>query len=178
VIEVRSSQRFKFIDESGVNIAMTRLYGRAPRGQRVVGSVPQNYGQNLTMLASLSATGVEAVMTVEGATDADVFRTYVREVLVPTLSAGEIVVMDNLSAHQVAGVREAIEARGATRLYLPPYSPDLNPIERCRSKIKTALRAVKARTHEALEAAIKQALATVTQSDARAWFKHCGYALR
>ena len=168
----------KFIDESGSNIAMTRLYGRAPRGQRVVGSTPQNYGQNITMLASLSATGVEAVMTVEGATDGDVFRSYVGKVLAPTLSKGDIVVLDNLGAHKVAGVREAIEARGATLIYLPPYSPDLNPIEQCWSKIKTALRAAKARTREALEAAIKQALATVTQSDARAWFKHCGYALR
>ena len=171
-------ERLKFIDESGTNISMTRLYGRAPRGQRVSGSVPQNYGQNITMLASLSATGVEAVMTVEGATDGDVFRTYVCEVLSATLSRGDIVVLDNLSAHKVEGVREAIEARGARLIYLPPYSPDLNPIERCWSKIKTALRAAKARTREALEAAIKQALLTVTESDARAWFKHCGYALR
>jgi transposase len=178
VIEPLDWECLKFIDESGTNIAMTRLYGRAPRGQRVLGSTPQNYGQNITMLASLSATGVEAVMTVEGATDGDVFRTYVGEVLAPTLSKGDIVVLDNLGAHKVAGVREAIEARGATLIYLPPYSPDLNPIERCWSKIKTALRAAKARTREALEAAIKQALATVTQSDARAWFKHCGYALR
>ncbi len=168
----------KFIDESGTNIAMTRLYGRAPRGQRVTGSVPQNYGQNITLLAALSATGVEAVMTVEGATDGDVFRTYVREVLAPTLSKGDIVVLDNLGAHKVEGVREAIEARGARLIYLPPYSPDLNPIERCWSKIKTALRAAKARTREALEAAIRQALLTVTEPDARAWFKHCGYALR
>lgn len=173
-----SWERLKFIDESGVNIAMTRLYGRAPRGERVIGSVPQNYGQNITMLASLSATGVEAVMTVEGATDGDVFRSYVREVLAPTLAKGDIVVMDNLGAHKVAGVREVIEARGAQVIYLPPYSPDLNPIERCWSKIKTVLRAAKARTREALEVAIKQALTTVTESDARAWFKHCGYALR
>lgn len=171
-------ERLKFIDESGTNISLTRLYGRAPRGERVLGSVPKNYGQNLTLLASLSATGVEAVMTVEGATDGDVFRAYVREVLAPTLSTGDIVVLDNLGAHKVEGVRAAVEARGARLLYLPPYSPDLNPIERCWSKIKTALRAAKARTREALEAAIKQALATVTESDARAWFKHCGYALR
>ena len=168
----------KFIDESGTNIAMTRLYGRAPRGERVTGSVPQNYGRNITMLAALSATGIAAMMTVEGATDGDVFRTYVREVLAPTLTKGDIVVMDNLGAHKVEGVREAIEARGARPIYLPPYSPDLNPIERCWSKIKTALRGAKARTREALEAAIKQALATVTEADARAWFKYCGYALR
>ena len=178
MIEPLSWEYLKFIDESGTNIAMTRLYGRAPRGQRVVGSVPQNYGQNITMLAALSATGVEAVMTVEGATDGDVFRTYVRRVLAPTLSKGDIVVLDNLGAHKVEGVREVIEARGARLIYLPPYSPDLNPIERCWSKIKTALRAAKARTREALEVAISQALATVTELVARAWFKHCGYALR
>jgi hypothetical protein len=112
VIELLDWECLKFIDESGTNIAMTRLYGRAPRGQRVVGSTPQNYGQNITMLASLSATGVEAVMTVEGATDGDVFRTYVGEVLAPTLSKGNIVVLDNLGAHKVAAtgsIREAAQ---------------------------------------------------------------------
>ena len=156
---------------------MTRLYGRAPKGQRVLGSAPQNHGENVTMLGALSCAGLEAMMTVNGATDADVFRVYIQEVLAPTLSEGDIVVMDNLSAHKVAGVREAVEARGAQLLYLPPYSPDLNPIERCWSKIKTALRAANARTREALDEAITLALATVTESDARAWFKHCGYVL-
>lgn len=170
-------RRCKFIDESGVNISMTRLYGRAPKGERVLGSAPQNYGENVTMLGALSCAGLEAMMTVNGATDADVFHAYVREVLAPTLSQGDIVVMDNLSAHKVAGVREAVEARGAQLIYLPPYSPDLNPIERCWSKIKTALRAAKARTREALDEAITLALATVTESDARGWFKHCGYVL-
>lgn len=170
-------RRFKFIDESGVNISMTRLYGRAPRGERVIGSAPQNYGENVTMLGALSATGLEALMTVNGATDSLVFRAYVREVLAPTLRPGDIVIMDNLSAHKAAGVREAIEACGARVIYLPPYSPDMNPIERCWSKIKTFLRGAKARTREALEAAIKQALATVTESDARAWFANCGYVI-
>jgi transposase len=170
-------QRFKFIDESGINIAMTRLYGRAPRGERALGSAPQNYGQNVTMLGALSCPGLEAMMTVEGATDSDVFRAYVREVLCPTLRAGDIVVADNLSAHKAAGVQEAIAATGARLLYLPPYSPDLNPIERCWSKIKTFLRAAKARTREALDAAVARALATVTEADARAWFAHCGYVL-
>ena len=169
--------RFKSLDESGVNIAMTRLYGRAPRGERAVGSAPKNYGENVTMLGSLSASGLEALMTVNGATDSAVFLAYVRAVLAPTLSPGDIVVMDNLSAHKVAGVREAIEACGATVIYLPPYSPDLNPIEQCWSKIKSYLRGAKARTRQALEAAIRQAIATVTESDARAWFKHCGYVL-
>jgi transposase len=170
--------RFKFIDESGVNISMTRLYGRAPKGQRVLGSVPQNWGRNITLLAALSVAGVDATMTVEGATDTDVFCAYVSEVLAPTLSKGDIVVMDNLSAHKAQKVRELIEATGARLVYLPPYSPDFNPIERCWSKIKTYLRATKARTSERLDEAIKKAFETITESDARAWFKHCGYALR
>lgn len=156
---------------------MTRLWGRAPRGQRVVGSVPQNWGRNITLLAALSASGVCATMTIEGATDTEVFCAYVEQVLCPTLSEGDTVVMDNLSAHKAAAVRALIESRGARLIYLPPYSPDLNPIERCWSKIKTSLRAAEARTREALEAAIKQALATVTESDARAWFRRRGYAL-
>jgi transposase len=116
-------------------------------------------------------------MTVEGATDADVFRAYVCEVLGPTLRQGDIVIADNLAAHKAVGVPEAIAAQGARLLYLPPYSPNLNPIERCWSKIKTFLRAAKARTREALDAAVTRALATVTASDARAWFAHSGYVL-
>jgi transposase len=170
-------KRFKFIDESGVNIAMTRLYGRAPRGERVIGSVPQNYGSNITMLASLGASGLGELMTVDGATDGLVFRVYVERVLCPSLRRGDIVVMDNLGAHKVSGVREAIEGRGAKLIYLPPYSPDLSPIEKCWSKIKTKLRNIGARTREALDAAIKQAISTITESDALAWFTHCGYPL-
>ena len=170
-------RRVKFIDESGINLALTRLYGRAPRGERVLGSAPQNSGPHVTMLGALSCTGLAAVMTVEGATDSDVFRAYVREVLCPTLRTGDLVVADNLSAHKAAGVQEAIAAKGARLLYLPPYSPDLTPIEQCWAKIKTFLRAAKARTREALDAAVRRALATVTEADARAWFAHCGYVL-
>ena len=170
-------RRLKFVDESGVNIAMTRLYGRAPRGERAVGSAPQNYGENVTMLGALSAAGLSALMTVNGATDSEVFATFAREVLTPTLSEGDIVVLDDLGAHRSAAARGAVEARGARLVFLPPYSPDMNPIERCWSKIKTVLRAAKARTREALEQAIKQAIAMVSASDARAWFKHCGYVL-
>lgn len=170
-------ERLKFVDESGVNLALTRLFGRAPKGQRVVDAVPKNYGDNVTLLGALSAAGVEALMTVNGATDGEVFLVFVREVLSPTLSEGDVVIWDNLGAHRSQAVREVIEAKGARLLFLPPYSPDMNPIERCWSKIKTFLRAAKARTREALETAIKQALATVTESDARAWFTHCGYTL-
>jgi transposase len=171
-------QRLKFVDESGVNLAMTRLYGRAPAGRRVVGSMPQNYGPAVTMLGALGAHGLQAVMTVDGATDADVFRTYVKKVLGPTLSPGDIVVMDNLQAHKAVGVQQALARRGARRLYLPPYSPDLSPIEPCWSKVKTALRKAKARTRAALDAAIAEAMLTVSHMDARGWFKHCGYPLQ
>jgi transposase len=157
---------------------MTRQYGRAPRGERVVGAVPQNYGANVTMLAALSLQGVGAVMTVDGATDAAVFHAYVEHVLCPTLVPGDVVIMDNLRAHKVAGIRERIEACGARLIYLPPYSPDLSPIEPCWSKLKALLRTAQARTREALDAAIQQVLAAVTASDARGWFRHCGYALR
>ena len=156
---------------------MTRLYGRAPRGERAVGSVPINYGSNLTIIGALGARGLSALMTVDGATDGDIFRVYVGEVLCPTLRRGDIVVMDNLRAPKVSGIREAIEGRGAKLIYLPPYSPDLSPIERCWSKVKTELRAIGARTRGALERAIKKALSTITESDALAWFAHCGYEL-
>lgn len=169
------SGRLKFLDEAGSNLAMTRLYGRAARGVRVFDSVPQNYGENITMLACLSETGLSAPMTIEGAVDGAVFLAYVREVLAPTLLVGDVVVMDNLGAHKVKGVSEAIEARGATVIYLPPYSPDLNPIEKCWSKIKTYLRAAKARTRQTLEQALKEALLLVTEKDAQGWFASCGY---
>jgi transposase len=171
-------QRLKFVDESGLNLAMTRLYGRAPTGERVIGSVPQNYGPNVTILGALGVHGVHAVMTVDGATDTDVFRPYVKQVLSPTLRPGDIVVMDNLRAHKAVGVQQALARRGARLLYLPPYSPDLSPIEPRWSTAKTALRTAKARTREALDSAITRALATITDADAQGWFRHCGYALR
>ena len=171
-------RRLKFVDESGVNLAMTRLYGRAPTGERVLGTVPQNYGPNVTMLGALGAHGLHAVMTVEGATDTEVFRAYAKQVLGPTFSPGDIVVMDNLRAHKAVGIQQAIARRGARLLSLPPYSPDLSPIEPCWSKMKTALRKAKARTRAALDTAILGALVTVTSSDAQGWFRHCGYALQ
>jgi transposase len=157
---------------------MTRLYGRAPKGERVIGAVPRNFGANVTMLAALGSQGVEAVMTIDGATDAEVFRVYVEQVLRPTLRPGDIVILDNLRAHKATGIREAIEQAGARLQYLPPYSPDLSPIERCWSKLKTALRTAKARSREALERAIAQALATITAADAQSWFRHCGYTVQ
>jgi len=167
--------RLKFLDEAGSSIAMTGLYGRAAPGQRVLDSVPQNYSENITMLAAISLAGVSAPMTIQGAVDALVFKAYVERVLCPTLSLGDVVVMDNLGAHKVAGIQELIAAAGARVMYLPPYSPDFNPIEKCWSKIKTALRAAKARTREALEAALKAALLSITVEDAAGWFASCGY---
>ena len=161
-----------------MNLALSRLYGRAAPGVRVVDSVPQNYGQNISVLAALGGGGLSAPMTVDGAVDAEVFRSYVAQVLGPTLAPGDIVVMDNLTAHKVVGVAETIESRGARLEFLPPYSPGLNPIEQGWAKIKTALRQAKARTRQALEAAFKQALPTITPADARAWFAHCGYPVR
>jgi transposase len=170
--------RFRFIDESGINIAMTRRFGRARPGERIHDTVPKNHGKNVTILGALSSQGIETVMTVEGATDAAVFRAYVTKVLVPTLAPGDVVVMDNLGAHKVKGIREVIEAAGAHLIYLPPYSPDLSPIELCWSKLKTYLRAAKARTRDALDEVLKLALDTITSADAQNWFRHCGYALQ
>lgn len=177
MIQPLDLQRFKFVDESGVNLAMTRRFGRAPRGERVIGTVPQHYGANLTMSAALSLHGIEAVMTIEGATDSEVFHAYAEQVLGPTLRPGDMVVLDNLSAHKTATIRTLIEGRGAQLFYLPPYSPDLAPIERAWSKIKTYLRAAKARTRGALEQAIQQALTTITAADAHSWFTHGGYTV-
>ena len=165
------------MDEAGSNLAMTRFYGRAKRGERVYDSVPQNYGENISMLATLSLSGIEAPMMIEGAVDGIVFLSYVEQVLVPTLTPGDVVIMDNLGAHKVKGVREAIEAVGAKLIYLPPYSPDLNPIEKCWSKIKTYLRTVKARSKKALEQALKEILQLITKEDAIGWFQSCGYTV-
>ena len=156
---------------------MTRRYGRAQFGRRVAEAVPKNFGLNVTILGALSCTGLDAVMTVEGATDTAVFRAYVEQVLVPTLVADDIVVMDNLSVHKVRGIREAIESTGARSIYLPRYSPDYSPIESCWSKLKAILRKAKARTREALDEALTQAIEHISQSDAKGWFNLCGYAV-
>jgi transposase len=154
---------------------MTRTWGRAPRGERIAEATPQGHWQVLTTLGTMSLRGIEAVMTVPSSTDGDVFRAYVEQVLCAKLQPGDAVVLDNLSAHKVTGIRELIEARGAQLIYLPPYSPDLNPIEKAWSKFKQYLRDAKARTAEALDKAITEALQTITAQNAAAWFRHCGY---
>jgi transposase len=154
---------------------MTRTWGRAARGERVREATPQGHWKILTILAALTTRGLRAPMTIPEATDGDIFLAYVEQVLCPELRPGDVVVMDNLSAHKVAGVRERIEVAGATLLYLPPYSPDLNPIEQAWSKLKQILRSLKARTAETLDAAVADALNAITAENAQAWFAHCGY---
>jgi len=170
--------RLIFLDESAATTQMTRTYGRAPRGERVREGAPGGHWRTVTMLAALTLEGLQAPMTIESATDGDVFLAYLEQVLCPRLSPGQVVVMDNLAAHKVAGVRERIEATGASLVYLPPYSPDFNPIEQAWSKVKQRLRSAKARTLEALEPALAEALAAITPQNASAWFFHCGYGLR
>ena len=157
---------------------MTRRYGRAPGNQRVGEAVPQGHWRTVTMLAALTVSGLQAPMTIEAPTDGDVFLAYLEQVLCPTLRPGQIVILDNLAAHKVDGVRQLVESTGARILYLPPYSPDFNPIEQAWSKIKHLLRAAKARTLEALEGAIADALVAITVDNACAWFAHCGYGLQ
>jgi transposase len=170
-----NANQLVFVDESGSNIALTPLYARAPRGQRAHGSLPRNRGKNTTLLASLSMEGMGASMLLEGATTAAAFEVYLEQILLPSLAPGQIVIMDNLSAHKGARVRHLIEERGCQLLFLPAYSPDFSPIEETFSKIKACLRRTGARTREALEEAIAQALETVTSQDAHGWFAHCGY---
>lgn len=164
-----------FVDESGVNLAMTRLHARSPRGTRAFGSAPRNWGDNVTILSALSCQGVLASMSLPGATDGAVFLTYLKKVLAPKLWPGAVVVMDNLEAHKVAGVKELIEAAGARLVSLPPYSPDFNPIELAWSKFKSHLRRVAARTKRTLARAIKEGLARISAQDARSYFAHCHY---
>lgn len=163
------------VDESGSTIALTPLYARAPKGERAHGSVPRNRGKNTTLLASLSLTGVGASMIIEGAVNTQIFEAYVEEILAPSLSAGQIVGLDNLSVHKGARVRQLIEARGCKLLFLPADSPDCSPIEETFSKGKAFVRRVGARTREDLQEASGPALETVTVQDALGWFTHCGY---
>ena len=164
-----------FVDESGVNLAMVRRYARSPRGRRAFGSAPRNWGDNVTILSALGVEGLLASMYLPGATDGAVFLTYLKKVLIPKLWPGAVVVMDNLGAHKVKGVRELIESAGARLVYLPPYSPDFNPIEMAWSQAKSHLRRVAARTRRTLARAIKEALARISPQDARGYFAHCGY---
>ena len=164
-----------FVDEMGTNVSLSPLYGWSKKGHRAYGSVPRNRGKNTTLLSSMTIEGMGPSLAVEGSTTARVFETYVERVLAPTLRRGEVVVMDNLSAHKGERVRELIEGRGCELFYLPSYSPDLNPIEEAFSKMKGLLRKVEARSREALLEVLGAAISAITDRDARGFFEHCGY---
>jgi transposase len=166
---------FKFVDETSTNLTYCRRYARAPGGRRAHQATPLHGGPNVTLVAALTPTGLQAAMTVSGAVNGDVFAAYLGQVLGPTLVPGDVVVLDNLPAHKVEGLAEVVEARGARLLYLPPYSPDFNPIELAFSKLKTWLRTAQARTRDALETIIQTAIEWVTEADAKNWLDHCGY---
>ena len=177
VVLAEVAHQLYFIDEIGTHLGLTRLYGRAAPGQRVVEATPGYSGPHYTTIAALSLRGVCAPFVFKGNTDGPAFETYVEFLLAPKLRRGDIVVMDNLSSHKHDVIRTLIEARGATVEYLPPYSPDLNPIEKCWSKVKTWLRNAKARTFDELIDALADALRAVSKADVAAWFAHCGYAV-
>jgi transposase len=154
---------------------MTRRYGRAPRGQRLVAAIPHGHWKTSTFVAGLRSTGLTAPLVVDGAMNGDIFRAYVEQVLAPTLKRGDIVILDNLSSHKVAGVREAIEAQGAALVYLPPYSPDLNPIEQAFAKLKALLRSLAARTVSALWDSLGDLLNRFTPRECTNYLANAGY---
>ncbi len=169
--------RFVWVDETGSHRGLTPRYSRAPRGQRAHGAAPRNRGTNRTLVAALTLGGPGPGLLFDGAITGDRFAGYIRHVLAPTLTPGQIVVVDNLSAHAHAGARAAIEARGAELWFLPPYSPDLTPIEEGFAKLKAYLRRVEARTDEALTAALWEGFDAITPANARGWARHAGYRL-
>ena len=164
-----------FVDEMGTNTSLSPLYGWSKKGERAHCSVPRNRGKNTTVLASMSVKGMGPSLAVEGSTTSAVFEAYVERILAPTLRRGHVVVMDNLSAHKGERVKELIERRGCELMYLPSYSPDLNPIEEAFSKIKNLIRQAQARGREALIEAIGAAISALSAQDARGFFEHCGY---
>jgi transposase len=178
IIRNIDARRLVFVDEFGVNIRLARLFGWAPRGKRSRGSVPRNYGKNLSVCAAISLEGITAAMTLDGAIDGVAFEYYVERILVPTLRPRQLVILDNLAVHKQAAVREAIEAVGARVLFLPSYSPDFNPIEMVISVIKQRLRRVQAGTREQLDAALPAALDAITPNQTQNCFRHCGYLVQ
>ncbi len=171
------SERFVFVDECSTNISLSPIYARAPKGQRVRGKAPRNWGKNVSLVCAIDSGGVKPSMSVEGAVDAKAFEAYVERFLVSHLKRGQIVVMDNLSVHKSKKVERLIEDAGCELLFLPPYSPDFNPIEEAFSKVKGILRKVAARTTEALLEATGRALDAITPQDIRGFYADCGYRL-
>jgi transposase len=160
----------------GANVSLCPLYAWSRKGKRAFASAPRNWGKNVTLLASITLRGLGPCLAVEGSTTREVFETYLECVLTPTLRPGQVVVMDNLSSHKGARVKEIIEGAGCELLYLPPYSPDFNPIEEAFSKVKGFLRRAEARTRQSLIEAMGLALEAVSARDARGFFGHCGYS--
>jgi transposase len=177
VSEEVDPQQFVFVDEMGTNTSLSVLRAWSRRGQRAYCSVPRNRGPNTTLLSSMTMEGMGPSLAVEGATTGAVFEAYVERVLSPMLCPGQVVVMDNLTAHKGERVKELIEERGCELIYLPPYSPDFNPIEEAFAKIKGILRKAEARSREALIEAIALAISAVTARDAHGFFEHCGYVM-
>jgi transposase len=175
IIRNIAAERLIFVDESGANRTLARRYGRAPRAERCHGAAPRNYRENLTLFASLSLAGISTAMLLDGAADRASFLVYIEQILVPTLRPGQRVLIDNLSVHKHPPIRAAIEAAGCRVIFLPSYSPDFNPIELAFSKIKAYLRRVGVSTQAALEAAMAEAIDTITAADATGYFRHCGY---
>lgn len=175
LMQTRDARRFFFVDEMGTHLALSPRYAWAVRGQRAPGHVPRNWGKNTTLLAALSWRGLHAPWTIEGAVDTEALVVYVERVLCPLLQPGDVVIIDNLSVHKAAQIRTLIEACGAELVFLPPYSPDFNPVEEAFSKIKACLRRLGARTREGLLDGIEHAVNTVTPTDALGWFAHAGY---
>jgi transposase len=169
------AERSVFVDEMGTNVSLSPTYAWSRKGERAFGSAPRNWGKNVTLLASITAGGLGPCLAIEGATTREVFEAYLERVLAPSLKPGQMVVMDNLSAHKGGRVKEIIEGRGCEVLYLPPYSPDFNPIEQAFSKVKGLLRRAQARTRQALIEAMGEALSAVSARDVRGFFGHCGY---
>lgn len=163
----------KFIDEAGVSTVLTRR-GRAAPGERVPESVPRNYGESTSIISLLSLSGVETTLLVEGAVDTICFDIFCQDLLASSLTAGDIIVLDNLGAHRASQIEEVAKEHGARVLWLPPYSPDFSPIEQMWSKLKTHLRKMKARSREKSDRAIAEGLKLITKSDCRSWFQRCG----
>ncbi len=167
--------RLVFVDECGTHTSMTRRKARAARGRRAHGAVPRNRGPVTTLLAGVSLAGMSPAMTVEGGTDTAVFAAYLEHFLLPALTPGQVVVVDNVGAHKPDRIRELVNAAGCELVFLPAYSPDLSPIEEAFSKLKALVRAAAARSRTALDAAIAAALDAITAADAAGWFAHAGY---
>jgi len=175
--EKEDQSEFIFLDESGLNLGMSSLYGRAKSDERLRSFDPFNKGKRTTMIAAMSSERIEAATFGEWHVDGDIFLSFIECCLVPTLHPENIVIMDNLSTHKVSGVRERIEATGARLVYLPPYSPDLSPIELCWSKIKGIIRKKAPRTFEELKEATCEAFRSIKKNDLKEWFTHCGYCI-